>query len=140
MQVKIKKLRDNAVIPKLATDGAAGFDFYAVEDGECHVGQIARYPLGLSVEVPEGYALIISGRSGLGAKYGARISQGLGLIDSDYRGELSLLLCAEKPFSWKAGERICQGFIVPVIKPEFVEVDELSETNRGAGGIGSTGM
>lgn len=139
MEVKIKKLRD-VKTPTNGTTGAAAFDFYAAKSGRAVPGEVTKTPLGIAIEVPEGHALIICGRSGLGAKFGASVAQGFGLIDSDYRGEVWMMFTTEHAFDWVAGDRICQGFIVPVPDIQLVEVDELSETERGHGGLGSTGV
>lgn len=137
--IKVKKLHPDAVIPSMATAGSAGFDLYAVNSGLVSPGNIASIPLGLAFEIPPGYCMQVVGRSGNGKKYGAGVPQGYGLIDSDYRGEVFALLRSEIPFTWKAGDRIAQGVIVAVPELLFDEVEELSTTERGEGGFGSTG-
>lgn len=137
--MKIKPLHPAFQPPRYATSGSAGFDFHAVVDGIAVAGAISKTPLGCAVEVPEGHALLITSRSGHGVKFGAGVPHGYGLIDSDYRGELFMVITTEMDFSWKAGDRIAQGIIVPVQHVRFDIVDELSSTARGEGGFGSTG-
>lgn len=137
--MKIKPLHPDFKPPRYATAGSAGFDFHALTTGTADVGRVTKVPLGCAVEVPEGHALLITARSGHGAKFGAGVPHGYGLIDSDYRGELFMVFVTEVPFGWAAGDRIAQGIIVPVQHTRFDIVDELSETPRGTGGFGSTG-
>lgn len=139
MNLKIKALHTNFKAPRYATSGAAGFDFHAVSVGTASPGEVTKVPLGCAVEVPEGHALLITARSGHGAKFGAGVPHGYGLIDSDYRGELFMVFVTEVPFGWDAGDRIAQGIIVPVQHVRFDMVEELSDTTRGTGGFGSTG-
>jgi len=165
MNVKIKKLHPDAVIPQYATPGAAAFDLVATKQVAIRPGEMAQVPLGLAMEVPEGYALIIAMRSGISCKTLLRQTNGIGIIDSDYRGEINMLFTntapltvtgiyqvalvngkVEKTCEWdytgtyliKPGDRVAQGFIMPLPKINFVE-GELSETERGTGGFGSTG-
>lgn len=142
MKIKFKKLRD-VKTPTYGTEGAACFDFYAAHDHLIpnHTGSI-KIPLGIAVEVPEGYALFIVPRSSTGLKTNLRQSNSIGVIDSDYRGEIAVIfdnIGYSNHFIDK-GDRIAQGYILPVPRVEFEEVDELSETARGAGGFGSTGV
>lgn len=137
--IKFKRLRDDAEIPKKATAGAAGFDLRALEDGTVRPGDVCMVGTGLAIELPEHFAMLIVGRSGLGSRFGAGVPQGFGLIDSDYRGEIKILLRTEKPFSFKKGDAIAQAIITYVPSVHFAEAEELSETDRGAGGLGSTG-
>ena len=144
MELKIKKLRDNARIPKRATDGAAGMDLYACIDESITLdpGQLAIIPTGIAIELPDNTcAAFLYARSGLGVKHGICLSNGVGVIDSDYRGEVCAGLCnvSDKPYVIAPGERIAQMVIAPVFTPDVVEVSELSDTQRGAGGFGSTG-
>lgn len=140
MNLLIKSLRTDFTPPRYATAGAAGFDLHAMEGGSVAPGQIAKIPLGFAVAVPEGHAMLITTRSGHGLKFGAGVPHGYGLIDSDYRGELFMVLCAEKVMSWAKGDRIGQAVIVPVAHARFDLVDELPGTDRGNGGFGSTGV
>jgi len=159
MKVKIKKLHPDAIIPKYQTPGSAGFDFHALEDYEIHVGQTKIIRTGLAFEVPFGYELQIIPRSGISFKTSLRIANSPGCIDSDFRNEINIIveniiknmyfdstesgsvhnLCFDAAIYIKKGERIAQGKIVPVIQAEFLEVEELSETER-KGGLGSTGV
>jgi len=139
MSLLIKPIHPDFTPPRYATAGAAGFDLHAMEGGSVAPGQIAKIPLGFAVAVPEGHAMLITTRSGHGLKFGAGVPHGYGLIDSDYRGELFMVLCAEKVMSWAKGDRIGQAVIVPVAHARFDLVDELPGTDRGNGGFGSTG-
>jgi len=140
MKLKIKALHPNFIMPRFATDGAAGFDLHAIEAGAATGGKVTKVPLGCAVAVPEGYGMLISARSGHGAKYGAGVPHGYGLIDSDYRGELFMLFTTTQMFSWSAGDRIAQAILVKVPRVVFDLVDELPATARGVGGFGSTGV
>lgn len=146
MQLKFKKLHPAAVTPKYATDGAACFDLHAVQPDEW-----AIYPsvpttvrTGLSFDIPEGYVMLIFSRSGHGFKHDTRLANCVGVIDSDYRGEVMVRLTrdsAQTPvLAIKEGDRIAQAMVVPIPVVELVEVNELSGTERGDGGFGSTGQ
>lgn len=141
--IQFKQLHPDAKLPTYATDGSAAFDFYAVQWGSRNDYGPVKVPLGLACEVPRGSALMILARSGHGVNFGAGIPHGVGLIDSDYRGELFMVFAAEKAvdeyFAWCAGDRIAQGLIVPAPQYRLEWADELSETARGAGGFGSSG-
>lgn len=144
MELKIKKLKENAKIPKIATSGSAGMDLYACIDEPITLnpGQLAMVPTGIAIELPNnGCAAFLYARSGLGVKHGICLSNGVGVIDSDYRGEICAGLCnvSDSPYTINPDERICQMVIAPVIMPEIVEVDELGDTQRGQGGFGSSG-
>lgn len=144
MQLKIKKLRDNARVPKRATNGSAGMDLYAciAQSVTLAPGQLAVIPTGIAIELPDNTcAAFLYARSGLGVKHGICLSNGVGVVDSDYRGEVCVGLCnvSDKPYVIEPGERVAQMVIAPVLTPEIVEVDELSNTKRGEGGFGSTG-
>jgi dUTP pyrophosphatase len=140
MLTRIKPLHPNFTAPKYATQGSAAFDLVALNDGLCVAGQVTRIPLGFAIEIPEGFAMLITTRSGQGLNYGAGVPHGYGLIDSDYRGEVSMVLSCLDPFRWMAGDRIGQAIIIPVLQTEFIIARELSETLRGSGGFGSTGV
>lgn len=156
MKVKIKRLNPNVPVPQYQSDGAVGFDFHTPVDVELlppevmevntegkSRQQVVFHPViidtGLAFEIPEGYELEIRGRSGLGVKHGVEVFNGT--IDSDYRGEVKIKLCntGDKIIRLKKGERIAQGVIKPILRAEFEEVGELSETKRGEKGFGSTG-
>ena len=143
--LKIKKLRENAVVPKYATSGAAGMDLYACIDEAVTLEpqKLLMIPTGIAVELPDSsLAAFIHARSGLGVKHGICLSNGVGVIDSDYRGEVCAGLCnvSDKPYVIEPDERVCQMVIAPVLTPEIVEVGDLNDTERGAGGFGSTGL
>ena len=140
MIVKIKKLDSNAKLPTKGTSGAACYDLYALEDmmvGSCNV---ARVRTGLAFEVPFGYEMEIRPRSGLSSKESILIINSPGTLDSDYRGELVILMRRLEDFYViRAGDRVAQFKINRVLPVELVEVDKLSETVRGENGYGSTG-
>lgn len=139
--IRFKKLESNAVIPNYQTAGAAGFDFHSIEDTKIEPGKVTLVRTGLSVEIPEGYELQVRARSGLAAKAGIFLVNGIGTIDSDYRGEIKVILstCLNTPLEIKAGDRIAQGVLAKYERASISEVSELSSTARGAGGFGSTG-
>ena len=142
MEIKFKKLNRAAQIPSYQTIGASGFDLHSVEDVTLHMGQVHLVSTGLSLEIPEGYELQVRARSGLAAKKGVFLVNGIGTIDSDYRGEIKIILstCLRAPIELKAGERIAQGVVMKIEQASISESTELSETDRGAGGFGSTGV
>lgn len=148
MEIKIKKLNPDAKVPFYATDGAAGFDLVAVEDVEIHAGCKAIVKTGLAIELPHGFELQIRPRSGLSAKTHLMVSNSPGTVDEDYRGEIMVLLTnvqqplgsfVHSPTKISKGDRIAQGVVAPVYRATFLEVNELSSTERGTGGFGSTG-
>ncbi len=142
--LKIKKLKNNAKMPFRATPGSAGMDLYACLDQPVTIPphEIRMIPTGIAIalESPDFVAYLYA-RSGLAIKHGIAPANCVGVIDSDYRGEVcaGLLNATEKKFTIEPGERIAQLVIAPVILPEIEEVNELDETQRGAGGFGSTG-
>ncbi len=139
--IKFKKLNDRAIIPSYQTAGAAGFDFHSTEDVVLHNGRVMLVPTGLSCEIPEGYELQVRCRSGLAAKFGVFLVNGVGTIDSDYRGEIKIILstCSNDAVHLKAGERVAQGVLAKVEQAKIEVAEELSESARGTGGFGSTG-
>ena len=144
MEIKIKKLKENAKIPKGATSGSAGMDLYACIDEPITLapGQLAIVPTGIAIALPDNScAAFLYARSGLGVKHGICLSNGVGVIDSDYRGEICAGLCnvSDKPYTIEPDERVCQMVIAPVLTPDVAEVNELDDTDRGEGGFGSTG-
>lgn len=140
MKVKIKKLHEDAVIPKYATEGSSGFDLVAVEDVLLHTGQTKLVKTGLSIIVEQGYEIQVRPRSGLSLKTGLRVVNAPGTVDSDYRGEICVIIQSiSGAYEIKKGDRIAQGVICPIIKAEFEEVSDLDSTDRGLGGFGSTG-
>lgn len=144
MELKVKKLHPDAVIPKYATDGAACFDLVAIGDSEPHeLDEWADiYSTGLAFEVPPGWVMLIFSRSGHGFQKGVRLSNCVGVIDSDYRGEVKVSIRDDSANGFNeefSGQRIAQAMLVQIPRPDLVEVAELSSTDRGAGGFGSTG-
>lgn len=147
MQIRIKKLHPEAIVPRYATDGAACFDLHAMDDGAPHPhdGHAAHYRTGLAFEIPPGYVMLIHSRSGHGFNNALRLSNCTGVIDSDYRVEVKVSVRFDasgerRSKKLRAGDRIAQAMIVPVLRVELEEAEELSDTGRGAGGFGSTGV
>lgn len=142
MKVKVKRLYEAAKLPKYATDGSGCFDIYTMLNGDTDHNEPHTYSTGLAFEIPEDHVMLIFSRSGHGFKNDVRLSNCVGVIDSDYRGELKVKLSCDK-IGWglevNAGDRIAQGLVIPYNKVQFEEVKELSETVRGADGFGSTG-
>ena len=143
MEVKIKKLRDGARVPERGTGDAAGADLYACLDAAVTVDahKTVMIPTGIAAELPPYYAGLVFARSGLASKRDLAPANKVGLIDPDYRGEIMVALHnhGEAPQTIEPGERVAQLVLVPYVAPDFTEADELSETDRGAGGFGSTG-
>ncbi len=141
--VRIKKLRENAVIPTYGSADAAGADLYAAIDAPVTIapGETKFIPTGLSFEIPQGYAGFVHARSGLASKRGLAPANKVGVIDSDYRGEVMTALHNHGTESQtvEPGERIAQMVIAPYITANFILSDELDSTERGEGGFGSTG-
>ncbi len=142
--LKIKKLRENAALPKYATQGAAGMDLCACIDEPVTLepGGLLMIPTGIAIELPDSsLAAFIHARSGLGVKHGICLSNGVGVVDSDYRGEVCVGLCnvSDKAYTIEPLERVAQMVIAPVAVMNIEEVTELSDTTRGSGGFGSTG-
>lgn len=144
MLLKIKKLNENAVVPKAATGGSAGMDLYACLDFDVTLkpGERALIPTGIAIALESNaYVAYIYARSGLAIKSGITLSNCVGVVDSDYRGEVKvgLINLSDSEYTVTNGDRIAQMVIAPVIIPEISEVDELDETERADGGFGSTG-
>ena len=143
MIVRIKKTDERAILPTYGTEYSAGADLYALLDGEIEIKPHETYFVrtGISLEIPEGYCGLVFARSSMGAKRGLAPANKVGVIDADYRGEIMVTLHnhSEKVATVDPGERIAQLAIVPFLKAEFEECDDLSDTVRGAGGFGSTG-
>jgi dUTP pyrophosphatase len=142
-RVRIKKLNENAVIPKYGSEDAAGADLYACMGGDTVIpaGKTVMIHTGVALEVPVGYAGLVYARSGLASKRGLAPANKVGVIDSDYRGEIMVALHnhSGEDQTVEDMERIAQLVITPVLRVEFDEVEELEETDRGVGGFGSTG-
>ena len=133
-----------AIIPEYKTAGAAGADLCALLDAPLTIpaGKFAMVPTGLFFEIPQGYEVQVRPRSGLAAKNGITVLNTPGTIDSDYRGEIKVILInlGNADFTINSGDRIAQMIIAPVIQAKFEITDSLSETERGTGGFGSTGV
>lgn len=142
MIIKIKSLSGN--IPQYETEGSAGMDIkaYLKEPIRIAPGKRALIPTGLFLEIPTGYEVQIRARSGLAVKYGIGLTNGIGTIDSDYRGEIkvSLINWGEEEFTVNCGDRIAQMVVCRYEKVELEPVKELNETARGTGGFGHTGI
>lgn len=141
VNVKIKKLVPEAVIPYYQSTQAAGFDFHSTDDVVIMPNETKLIGTGLSFELPESFELQVRSRSGLSAKTGIRVSNSPGTVDSDFRGEVKVILhnTGTIPFTVAVGDRIAQGIIAPFYRGNFEVVEELSETERGSNGFGSTG-
>lgn len=140
----VKKLRPGAMLPTYGSDGAAGADLYACLEDTVTIapGESAWIPTGLAMEVPEGCAGLIYARSGMACKRGLAPANKVGVVDSDYRGEVCVVLFnhGSEPQTVTGGERIAQLVIAPVYTPAYEEVSELTDSQRGKGGFGSTGV
>lgn len=143
--LKVKKLSSEAILPTRATEGDAGLDLYASHPTYVMQGHVTKVETGIAVEIPHGYVGLVHPRSGLAAKHGITVVNAPGTIDAGYRGEVMVLLTTidsryeRNLFEIKPGDRIAQLVIQKVELPTVVEVDELSDSARGAGGFGSTG-
>lgn len=142
-EIAVKKLDERAVLPTYGSEAAAGADLYAVADDEIVFapGETKFVRTGLAMEIPEGYAGLIYARSGLACKRGLAPANKVGVIDSDYRGEVMVALHNHSAVEQKIapGERIAQLVVTPFLRAEFAEAAQLGETARGEGGFGSTG-
>ncbi|NMW32304.1 dUTP diphosphatase [Altererythrobacter sp. RZ02] len=141
--VQVKRLPhgEGLALPAYATAGAAGMDVLAAEDVTLTPGMRHAVATGLSMAIPEGFEIQVRPRSGLAFKFGVTVPNTPGTIDSDYRGELKILMInlGSDDFEVKRGERVAQLILAPVVQAMWQEVDELDDTVRGAGGFGSTG-
>lgn len=142
-RIRVKRLRPGAELPRYQTAGAAGMDLHAALDVPITLAPGARalVPTGLALAIPVGWEGQVRPRSGLAAKHGVTVINAPGTIDSDYRGEVGVVLVnhGQEPFVIKSGERIAQIVFAPYAQATLLEVEELDETERGAGGYGSTG-
>lgn len=142
MKLRIKQLTDDARLPVYATEGAACLDLSCIEGMTIGAGAAHTFRTGVAVEVPTGHVMLVFSRSGHGFKHGVRLANCVGVIDSDYRGEVMVRLANDglNPIQIEAGDRIAQAMILPVPGISEIEIiDELTSTARGAGGFGSTG-
>lgn len=141
MKINIKRI-ENGIIPTYETEGCAGADCYSRIKTVVKPKTVETIPLGFAVEIPEGFEMQIRGRSGLARKKWIQVYNSPGTIDSDYRGEVGAILynASDVDFEINVGDRIAQAIISPVFRAEWVEQSSLSETKRGEGGFGSTGV
>jgi dUTP pyrophosphatase len=141
LDVKVKILSADAIIPKYQTSEAAGFDLHSVDEKTIKAGERDVVKTGLAVALPKGYELQVRPRSGLALKNGITVLNTPGTVDSDYRGELMVILLntSKEDFVIKKGDRIAQAVIKEILQADFAVVDELDSTERGSGGFGSTG-
>ena len=146
VNIRVKKLNDNAIVPTQGSEYAAGYDLYAsfqeiFNPTIIAPGETMMIGTGLAVELPEGYAGLIYARSGLAVKLGLRPANCVGVVDSDYRGEVMVALHNDSPLVQEVhnGDRIAQMIITPYLNVTFCETEELSDTERGSGGFGHTG-
>jgi len=141
--IRVKKLSPKAILPTYGSAEAAGADLYACLEEPVTVapGETVWIPTGIAMEVPRGCAGLVYARSSLGVKRGLAPANKVGVIDSDYRGEIRVVLLnhGKEPQTLAHGERVAQFVITPVLTPAYEEVAELSDTQRGVGGFGSTG-
>ena len=141
--VRVKKLHPHAVLPTYGSAEAAGADLYACLEEAVTIapGEVYWVPTGIALEVPKGCAGLVYARSSMGAKRGLAPANKVGVVDSDYRGEVKVVLLnhSNQPQTLQPGERVAQFVITPVLQPVYEEVEELTDTDRGQGGFGSTG-
>lgn len=141
MKIRVKKLHPDAQLPRFATPGAACFDLQTIEAGDVAPRGWHSFSTGLAFEIPAGHVMLLASRSGHGFKHGLRLVNCIGVIDSDFRGEVQVGLRNDSPttFTFEPGDRIAQAMIVQLPAYELEPADELSATERGTGGFGSTG-
>ena len=141
--IKVKKLDERAILPSYGSEYSAGADLYALLDGELEIdpAETKLVHTGIAMEIPKGYVGLIYARSGIATKRGLAPANKVGVIDSDYRGEIMVALHnhSNTEQTIEAGERIAQIVITPYLTVNYIEADELDSTDRGAGGFGSTG-
>ena len=137
MKVRIKKLSENAVIPTYAKEGDAGMDLVITSIITKNLGDVT-YGFGIALEIPNGFVGLVFPRSSI-RKYDLALTNCVGVIDSGYRGEIQATFKRSGVYAYAVGDRICQIMIIPHPPIEFEEADELSDTERGEGGFGSTG-
>ena len=142
MDIRIKRLLEDATIPTQGTPGSAGYDLYAAQGAEVPSGETVSIDTGLAMAIPDGYFGAIFARSGLSKNEGLRPCNCVGVVDSSYRGSVIVALHNDSKFDRvvKAGERIAQLVILPYSEIRFFETDDLGATERGEGGFGSTGV
>ena len=144
MIMKVKRMHKDGILPTYGTEGSGALDFYAAEDVTVWEERTYRIGLGVALEVPVGYVLQLVPRSSMGVDTPLRMPNSMGVIDSDYRGEVAAIYVNDEtkgmiPYQINKGDRIAQGYLVATPKINLVEVEELSDTDRGEKGFGSTG-
>ena len=141
--IRVKKLNPNAKLPTYGSSEAAGADLYACLEEAVTIqpGEVYWVPTGIALEVPKGCAGLVYARSSMGVKRGLAPANKVGVVDSDYRGEIKVVLLnhSNQPQTLEPGERVAQFVITPVLTPAYEEAEDLSDTSRGIGGFGSTG-
>jgi len=142
MEIKVKKLHVDAILPHYAHDGDAGMDVYSVVDETLEIGKIKLIPTGLSFQIPKGFEIQVRPKSGLALKHGITLTNSPGTLDSGYRGELGVILQNEgsEVYAIKKGEKIAQIVLSKYEEAEIKEVNGLEDSSRGDGGFGSTGL
>jgi dUTP pyrophosphatase len=142
VNLKIKSLNENAVIPKYQTEGAAGFDFHSTDNIVIMPGDTALVGTGLAFGIPNGFEIQVRPRSGLSAKTGLRVANAPGTVDMDFLGEVKIILTntSHIPQHIRKGDRVAQGVLCPVYQAVFEMVEDLGSTERGSGAFGSTGV
>lgn len=140
--IKFKRLTNDALLPVYKTDGASGMDVTTIDNYNLAPGEIKIFQTGLACAVSKGFELQVRSRSGLSSKHGIAVVNGVGTVDSDYRGQIGvpLINLSKNYFHIQKGDRIAQLVVCPVKQVKIVEVDDLDETTRGDGGFGSTGV
>ena len=141
MNINIKLINSIAIMPTRGSTDAAGYDLYTYESGDINPNETVKFHTGISMEIPKGFVGLVFARSGLGINHGIVPSNCVGVIDSDYRGEIMVALHnhSNETYSVKENERVAQIVIVPFLSVEFKKVTELTNTERGVKGFGSTG-
>lgn len=143
MKIQFKKLNPKAIAPTRATDGAAAFDLYTIDEGMVQTEGVTVFDTGIAIEIPKGHVGLVFGRSGLAFKSSVQLCNAVGVIDEDYRGPIKVGLVKhdkEAFFHIKKGDRIAQIMFLKLPNITFTETNNLTETKRAAGGFGSTGM
>ena len=143
VRLEFKRLSEHAQLPRYQTDLAAGMDLHAALESSVELppGQIHLVPCGFSMSLPPGFEAQVRPRSGLASRHGVTLPNAPGTIDADYRGEVMvpLINLGQEPFQVEPGMRVAQMVVMPVLRAEIVEVEDLAATGRGSGGFGSTG-
>ena len=141
MKIPVKRLNEKAVMPQYGSDGAAAMDLFSTEEHTITPGETQFVSTGIAMAIPEGYVGLIFARSGLSCKQDLAPANKVGVIDSDYRGEIKVALHnhGKQDRTIEVGQRVAQMAIVPVVQASLSWVDDLDDTNRGEGGFGSTG-